>query len=175
MTQFWSVNYVYKVSKLKLIFWTCPKVLTIFILIISYLQLLLNIFYHWSAATYSELYIWILSRDCENSCFLKKNVFKIILYLFFFILKPVTSVTMVGRRKIPDFSLNNIFSVLSIGLQYTLSLKWPDFGLKFRVTIMPVGQSLKLKVSVLHEIFPFLKQTGIATYFLNLKIVTVGQ
>ena len=28
---------------------------------------------------------------------------------------------LVGRRKLPDLSLNNIFSALVIGLQYTLS------------------------------------------------------
>ena len=91
--------------------------------------------------------------DCS---FLKKNIFKIILYLFIFIQKQVTSITIVRRRKLPDLSLNNICSVLSIGLQYTLSFKWPDFGLKFRVTIMPKGQSLKFKVRALHEIPPFL-------------------
>ena len=30
-------------------------------------------------------------------------------------------------------------NVLSIGLQYTLSFKWPDFGLKYLVTITPKG------------------------------------
>ena len=61
--------------------------------------------------------------------------------------KPVTKV---WRRKLPDLSLNNIFSVLSIGLQYTLSFKWPDFGPKLRVPKLPKGQSLKFKVSVLY-------------------------
>ena len=51
---------------------------------------------------------------------------------------------MISRRKLPDLSLNNIFSVLSIGLQYTLSFKWPDFGLKCRVTVMPKTKSLTL-------------------------------
>ena len=51
---------------------------------------------------------------------------------------------MVSRKKLSDLPLNNIFSVLSIGLQYTLSFKWPDFGLKCRVTIMPKDQSLTL-------------------------------
>ena len=37
---------------------------------------------------------------------------------------------------------------------------------------MPKGQFLKLKASVLYEISPFLKQAGIVTHFLNLKIVT---
>ena len=62
---------------------------------------------------------------------------------------------MVGRRNLPDPSMNNILNVLSIGLQYTLSFKWPDFGLKCRVTITLKVQSLKFKASVLYEIFPF--------------------
>ena len=43
---------------------------------------------------------------------------------------------MFSHRKLPDLSLNNISSVLSIGLQYTLSFKGADFGLKCRVTII---------------------------------------
>ena len=42
----------------------------------------------------------------------------------------------------------------------------------FHVTIMPKGQSLKFKVSVLYESFPFLKQAGIVIHFLHLKTVT---
>ena len=37
---------------------------------------------------------------------------------------------MVGRRKLPDTSLNRIFNVLSIGVQYTLSFQGTNFGLK---------------------------------------------
>ena len=37
---------------------------------------------------------------------------------------------MVGRRKLPDPSLNCIFTALSIGVQYTLSFQWTNFGLK---------------------------------------------
>ena len=55
---------------------------------------------------------------------------------------------MVGRRKLPKSSMNNIFNVLSIALQYTLSFQWPYFGLKCIVTIASKGQSLKLKASV---------------------------
>ena len=37
---------------------------------------------------------------------------------------------MVGRRKLPDSSLNRIFNALSIGVQYMLSFQWTNFGLK---------------------------------------------
>ena len=33
-----------------------------------------------------------------------------------------------GRRKLPDPSMNNIFNVLWIGLQYTVSFKQLDFA-----------------------------------------------
>ena len=55
---------------------------------------------------------------------------------------------IVGRRKLPDPSMNNIFNVLSIGLQYPLSFKRPDFGLKCLITITPKVQSLKFKANV---------------------------
>ena len=34
---------------------------------------------------------------------------------------------MIGQRNLSNLSMNNIFNVLLIGLQYTLSFKWPDF------------------------------------------------
>ena len=37
---------------------------------------------------------------------------------------------MVGRRKLPDPSLNRIFNALSIGVQYMLSFQSTNFGLK---------------------------------------------
>ena len=37
---------------------------------------------------------------------------------------------MVGRRKLPDPSLNCIFNALSIGVQSTLSFQLTNFGLK---------------------------------------------
>ena len=36
----------------------------------------------------------------------------------------------VGCRKLPDSSLNRIFSPLSIGVQYMLPFQWTNFGLK---------------------------------------------
>ena len=38
---------------------------------------------------------------------------------------------MVGRRGLPDPSLNYIFNVLSIGVQFTLSFELTNFGLKY--------------------------------------------
>ena len=81
--------------------------------------------------------------------FFKGNIFKsLLIFLPFFIRKPIISVTQAGRRKLSDPSMNNSFDVLSISLQYTLSFKWPSFGLKCLVTITLKRQSLKFKVSV---------------------------
>ena len=54
----------------------------------------------------------------------------------------------VGRRKLPVPSMNNIFNFLSIALQYALSFKRSDFGLKCLVTITQKVQSLKFKANV---------------------------
>ena len=54
----------------------------------------------------------------------------------------------VGRRKLRVPSMNNIFNFLSIALQYALSFKRPDFGLKYLVAITPKVQSLKFKANV---------------------------
>ena len=55
---------------------------------------------------------------------------------------------IVGRRKLPDPSMNSIFNVLWIGLQYILSYKRPDFHLKCLVTITAKVQSLKFKANL---------------------------
>ena len=54
--------------------------------------------------------------------------------MFMFLLYPKTSnfhnSEILGHRKLPDPSMNNIFNFLSIALQYALSFKRPDLGLK---------------------------------------------
>ena len=42
---------------------------------------------------------------------------------------------MVGRKKLPDPSLNHIFNALSIVVQYTLSFQLTNFGLKCLPTV----------------------------------------
>ena len=71
---------------------------------------------------------------------------------------------MIGQRKLPDSSMNNVFNVLSIGLHCTLSFKRPDFGLKCLVTITPKVQSLKFK-----SMYKWNRR--IVPHFLNLLIV----
>ena len=67
---------------------------------------------------------------------------------------------LVGRKKMRDSLMNNINGVLSIDLQDTISFKWPNFDLKYLVTIRLV-----------YEIFPFLKQVGLAIHFLSLLVI----
>ena len=55
---------------------------------------------------------------------------------------------LLGSRMLPYSLINNIFDVLLIRQQYTLSFIWPNFRLKCLVTITPKGQSLKFKASV---------------------------
>ena len=43
---------------------------------------------------------------------------------------------MVGRRKLPDPSLNHIFNALSIGVQYTVSFQLTNFGLKCLISTL---------------------------------------
>ena len=109
-----------------------------------------------------------LYGDCRNFCFLKKILPKS--YVFFC---PKTShfhnPSMIGFRKLCDSSMNNIFNVLSIGLQYTLSFKWTDVGLKCLIIITSKGQSLNSRQ--VYEKFPILKQSIIVIHFLSLLIV----
>ena len=44
--------------------------------------------------------------------------------------KNLHNAGMIGRRKLLDPSLNCIFNALSIGVQFTLSFQWTNFGLK---------------------------------------------
>ena len=81
---------------------------------------------------------YILSQICSHVLldtfwrlwkllFFEENIFKIISHLFIFY--PRTSnfhnSRMVGRGKLPDLSMSNIFSVLSIVFIYMTSF-WPE-------------------------------------------------
>ena len=87
--------------------------------------------------------------------FCDEKIFEILCLCFFFskkqqnwFLKNFHNSGMVGRKNLGDCSFNRIFNALSIGLQYTLSLEWPGFGLKCLVTAMLKGQSPAIKISV---------------------------
>ena len=52
-----------------------------------------------------------------------KNLHESLIPLFYPKTSNFHNSEMIGRRKLTDLSMNNIFNVLSIGLQYTLSFK----------------------------------------------------
>ena len=64
---------------------------------------------------------------------------------------------MVIRRKLPDPSLGNVLTLLSIGWRCTISFKWSDFGLKYLVIVILKGPPPKFKAIVWN--FP-ISETG---------------
>ena len=83
--------------------------------------------------------IFLYFLEIKNPCFVTKNCCKFS-YICVFILtkkrrnrfhKNLHNSGIVGRRRRPDPSLNHIFNDLSIGVQYTLSFRLPNFGLKY--------------------------------------------
>ena len=92
---------------------------------------------------------WYFMEIVETSFFLKK-IFSKSSYIHVFYQKTSNfhNSGIIAHGKLSDPSINNIFNVLLSGLKYTLSFKWPNFGLKCLVTITPKGQSLKFKASV---------------------------
>ena len=87
---------------------------------------------------FSQNCIFLYFSEAKNPCFVTKNCSKSS-YICIFILskkqhnwfyKNLHNSGMVGRRKLPDLSLNCIFNALSTGVQYTLSFQWTNFGLK---------------------------------------------
>ena len=66
----------------------------------------------------------------------RKIVQNLLIFVYLFCPKNSTTdftktfIGMVGRIKLRDPSLNCIFNALSIGVQYTLSFQWTNFGLK---------------------------------------------
>ena len=71
MTQFWSVNYIYQVCKLKILFRTCLKFWIIFTYIDRF-ELLLNIFYRRSVAIVIETMPFDTFWRSRKLLFLKK-------------------------------------------------------------------------------------------------------
>ena len=105
MTQFWTVNYICNYNY-KLLF------RTIFILIASYFQLLLNIFYCRSTAIVSGTVFFYNFWRFWKLFVYEENIFSLLIFMLFFYPKTI------------NFHNSGIVSnVLSTGLQYTLSFK----------------------------------------------------
>ena len=113
----------------------------------SLLVVFFNIFYHRSTAIVfrtalfnTSLRLWRLLKKkfCKSSY----------IYVFYPKTNNFHNSENIGRRKPSDPSMNNIFNVLSIGLQNSFSFRWPDFDLKCLVTMTEKGHSLKFKAII---------------------------
>ena len=100
--------------------------------------LLLALVKYMLCSQFTQNCIFLYFLEAKNPYFVMKNCWKSS-YICVFILskkrrnwfhKNLHNSGMVGRRKLPDPSLNHIFNALSIGVQYTLSFQWTNFGLK---------------------------------------------
>ena len=102
--------------------------------------LLLALVKYMLCSHFTQNCIFVYFLELKNPCFVTKNCWKSS-YICVFILskkrrnwfyKNLHNSGMVGRRKMPDTSLNRIFSAVWIGVQYMLSFQWTNFGLKCR-------------------------------------------
>ena len=118
-------------------------------------------------------------RDCGTILLvvLWRNFFQNLVFMFSFypkkaevVLKNFHNSELIGRRKLANPFLSNVFNLLPICLRYTLSFEWPDFGLKYLVTVTPKGQPATLKISV--WTLTFLKQVVSLNHFSYMLIVT---
>ena len=113
------------------------------------LYLLSNIFYHRSTTTVFKTVLLDILWRLWKLLFFEVNIFKVFLYLFFYIkTSNFHNPGKIGRTELCYSSMNNIFNALSIGLENTLSFKWTNFGLKCLVPITSNGLSLKFKATV---------------------------
>ena len=115
--------------------------------------LILDIIYIWVFSINSEsvlllaLVKYMLCGHCTQNCIFctfwrpkilvlwQKKCWKSSYFSVFFLSKKrcngfYKNLQMVGRRKLPNPSLNHIFNALSIGVQYTLLFQLTNFGLK---------------------------------------------
>ena len=110
---------------------------------------------------FTQICILLYFLEAKNPYFVTKNCWKSS-YICVFILpkkrrnwyhKNLHNSGMVGRRKLPDPSLNCTFNVLPIGVQYTFSFQWTNFGLKCLVinyeSRCSIESSSNTKISVL--------------------------
>ena len=135
MLKFWSVNYTFILDMSKILdniyVWVVlvnmESVLLLALVNICCVAILLKTLL---CCTFSRLKIVILWRELVEN-----------LLIFVYLFCPKNGTTdftktfiiqewKAARRKLPDPSLNSIFNALSIGVQYTLSFRWTNFGLK---------------------------------------------
>ena len=153
MLKFWSVNYICQVCKLYFYYGHVRNLHNIYISVFSINSesaLLLALVKYMLCSHFTQHCIFCSFWRLENPCFVTKNCWKLS-YICVFILskkrrnwfhKSLRNSGRVGRRKLPDPSLNHIFNVLSIGEQYTLSFQLTNFGLKCLILVKKIISSL---------------------------------
>ena len=103
---------------------------------------------HW----YSELNFLAHFGNVKTFVFLTKFFLKILVFFIWKTAELVLEKSFITREwlAIESCLTPHVITlyVLLIGLQYTLSIEWPDFGLEYLVKVMPKRQKRKVKVSV---------------------------
>ena len=130
----WSVNYTFVLDMSKIL-----DNIYIWVYLVNIESVLLLVLVKYILCShFTQNCILLFFLEAKNPYFVTKNCWKSS-YICVFILsekrrtrfqKKLYNSGMVGRRKLTDPSLNRIFNVLSIGVQYTLSFQWINFGLK---------------------------------------------
>ena len=122
--------------------------------------------------------MFVYFLEAKNPCFVTKNCWKSS-YICVFILskkrrnwfhKNLHNSGMVGRRKLPDPSLNHIFNALSIGVQYTLSFQWINIGLK--CLLLPTATTYYYSLRRHTTYYYLLLPTTTYYYYLLLPLTT---
>ena len=141
MTQFLSIKYICLVYKLKFLLWVSET----------------------SGNIYNRSVSTVFGTLFFSTFWLLKLQNLILMFSFYpkngrnGSRKTSIKLPLISRRKLPDPLLGNVFNLLLIGLWYTLSFYWSDFGLKYLTTVMLKGQPPTFKASVWN--FP-ISETG---------------
>ena len=134
MLKFWSVNYTFILDMFEILdnfyIWV--------FLVNSESVLLLALVKYMLCSHFTQNCIFLYFLEAKNPYFVMKNYWKSF-YICVFILskkrrywfhKNLHNSGMVGRRKLPDPSLNRIFNALLVDVQYRHSFQWTNFSLK---------------------------------------------
>ena len=77
---------------------------------------------------WTQKYPYFVTKNCSKSSYI--CVFILSKKRLNWFHRNLRNSGMVEPRKLSDSSLNRIFNALSIGVQYTFSFQWTNFGLK---------------------------------------------
>ena len=118
-------------------------IICIWVFLVNHESVLLLDFVRYRFSYCTQNYIFLYILEATNSCIAAKNCSKSYICVFIsprkqhgWLWKNFRNSGMVGRRKLPDHSLNRIFfNATLLSVQYTLWFQWTNFGLKCLVII----------------------------------------